>query len=138
MTSGTETTEQSNETADTGEAEERSRETTARGRETTADSRESTTDTGVAAGDPPRVTPRDATGEEPGDSLGWRGWVLVGATVVSFLVVPWAIVFLPGAQGFLASLGLGLRDAYLFLPMVPAVGLGILAVWAAVASRQTD
>lgn len=70
------------------------------------------------------------------DSLGWRGWVVVAALVVSLLVVPWSIVLLPRAQGLLTGLGLGLRDAYLVLPMVPAVGLGVLAVWAAVASRR--
>jgi hypothetical protein len=76
------------------------------------------------------------TGADATESLGWRGWVLVAAVVVAFLVVPWTIVLLPRAQGFLASLGLGLRDAYLVLPMVPAVVLAVLAVWAAVASRR--
>lgn len=78
------------------------------------------------------------SGADSGESLGWRGWVLVAAVVVSFLVVPWTIVLLPRAQGFLASLGLGLRDAYLVLPMVPAVVLAVLSVWAAVASRRTE
>jgi hypothetical protein len=78
------------------------------------------------------------SGADSRESLGWRGWVLVAAVVVSFLVVPWTIVFLPRAQGFLASLGLGLRDAYLVLPMVPAVVLAVLSVWAAVASRRTE
>jgi hypothetical protein len=64
--------------------------------------------------------------------------VLVGALVVSLVVIPWAIVLLPSARGVLGSLGLGLRDAYLVLPMVPALGLGLLAVWAAVASRRAS
>jgi hypothetical protein len=77
-----------------------------------------------------------ATAESVEESFGWRGWVLVGAVVVSFLVIPWTIVLLPRVQGFLASLGLGLREAYLVLPMVPAVGLAVIAVWAALADRR--
>mgnify|MGYP000005855845 CR=1 FL=1 len=74
---------------------------------------------------------------DPGDrSFGWRGWALVGALVVSLLVIPWTIIYLRQAQSFLASLGLGLRDAYLVLPLIPAFGLGALAVWSAVASRR--
>jgi len=82
-----------------------------------------------------RTTPDGRTADQP-TSLGWRGWVLVGALVVSFLVVPWAIILLPRAQGFLGSVGLGWRDAYLVLPLIPALGLGVLAVWAAVAARR--
>lgn len=90
---------------------------------------------GAGATNDPRARPERAP-TAARESLGWRGWVLVAALVVSFVVIPWTIVFLPQAQGFLSSLGLGLRDAYLFLPMIPAVGLGVLAVWAAVASRR--
>ena len=85
---------------------------------------------------PRRSTGADEENEATEESLGWRGWVLVGALIVSMVVIPWTIIALPRAQGFLASLGLGWRDAYLFLPMVPAVGLGLLSVWAAVASRR--
>ena len=66
----------------------------------------------------------------------WRGWLLVGVIVVSFLGVPVAILFLPQAQGLIASLGLTLRDAYLVLPLVPAFLLGAVAVWAAVRTRS--
>ena len=79
-----------------------------------------------------------AVASSAGEGLGWRGWVLVGWLVVTMVVVPWSLVFLPELQGFVESLGLGLRDAYLVLPMVPALGLGLLAVWAAVRSRQSD
>jgi len=72
-----------------------------------------------------------------GEGLGWRGWILVGWLVVAMVVVPWSLVFLPEFQGVVESIGLGLRDAYLVLPMVPALGLGALAVWAAVRSRQS-
>lgn len=72
----------------------------------------------------------------PDDDFDWRGWLLVGTIVVAFLVVPTAVLFLPQAQGFIRSLGLTLRDAYLVLPLVPAFLLGATAVWAAVRSRS--
>jgi len=62
--------------------------------------------------------------------FGWRGWVLVGFLVVALVLVPGALYFLPRAQGVATSLGLSLRDAYLVLPLVPALVLGGLAVWA--------
>lgn len=65
----------------------------------------------------------------------WRGWALVGAIVLAFLVVPGMILYLPAAQGVIQSFGLTVRDAYLFLPLIPAFGLGLIAVWSAVRSR---
>ncbi|WP_254840457.1 hypothetical protein [Natronomonas marina] len=57
----------------------------------------------------------------------WRGWVLVGAVFVAFLVVP-AVIFLYPYVG--PALGLTFYDTYLALPMVPAIVLAALAVWA--------
>lgn len=94
-------------------------------------------ETDTDAPDGEGVSPVKAA-EESGGGLGWPGWVLVGGLVVAMVLVPWAIVFLPAIQGALGSLGLGLRDAYLVLPMIPAVGLGVLAVWAAVAYRRRE
>lgn len=65
----------------------------------------------------------------------WRGWALVGAIVVAFLVVPAAILYLPSARGLVGSLGLTVRDAYLVLPLLPAFGLGAIAVWSAMHAR---
>lgn len=94
----------------------------------------------------------DRTADRPGDgsasnrpayappadeSFDWRGWVLVGLVFVCFLVIPGAILLLPAARGFLGSLGLSLRDAYLTLPLVPALLLGAVAVWSALASRRS-
>lgn len=78
--------------------------------------------------------PRKLAAEE--QSFGWRGWVLVGALVVSFLVVPWALILLPTAQGTVTGLGLSWRDTYLVVPLVPAVVLGLLGVWTALKSRS--
>jgi hypothetical protein len=86
----------------------------------------------------PAPSPESPTEPEDSDGLGRHGWVLVGGLLVAMVLVPWAVVFLPQMQGFLGSLGLGVRDAYLVLPMVPALGLGILAVWAAIAYRRRE
>jgi len=72
------------------------------------------------------------------EAFDWRGWVLVGVVVVSFLVVPGMILYLPHAQSFVESLGLTLRAAYLALPMIPAILLGATAVWAAVRARTAE
>lgn len=66
----------------------------------------------------------------------WRGWTLVGAVLIAFFVVPLAILYLPAARGLIRSIGLTVRDGYLVLPLLPAFGLGALAVWSAVRSRS--
>lgn len=71
------------------------------------------------------------------DDFGTEGWVLVGMIVLGFLVIPVAILALPAAQGFVRSLGLTLRAAYLALPLVPAFLLGAIAVWSALRSRRS-
>jgi hypothetical protein len=69
--------------------------------------------------------------------FGLRGWGLVVALVVALVVIPWTIIGIPQAQGLLETLPLGYRDAYLVLPFVPAVFLGALGVWTALANRRT-
>jgi hypothetical protein len=81
---------------------------------------------------PPRYAPPSR------EQFDWRGWVLVAVVVLSFLAIPGAILYLPQAQGAVESLGLTLRDAYLALPMIPALLLGATAVWAAVRARTDD
>lgn len=80
----------------------------------------------------PSGEPPDAAAER---TFGWRGWVLVAALVFAFLVVPVALLALPHAREFVGRLGLTWWDAYLVLPLVPAVLLGVVAVWSAVRSR---
>lgn len=81
------------------------------------------------SGEPPGRGDRDRDRE-----FGWRGWVLVGTLVVSLLVVPATLLVVPHARAALATLGLTRRQAYLVLPLVPALGLGAVAVWSAVRS----
>ncbi|WP_276272856.1 hypothetical protein [Haloarcula litorea] len=99
------------------------------GEDPTADS---STDDGHVhrpSGEPPRRA-------DPSDEFGWEGWALVATVVVGFLVVPAALLVLPAAQGFVRSLGLTLRAAYLALPLVPAFLLGAVAVWSALRARR--
>ena len=62
-------------------------------------------------------------------AFGWRGWLLVGVLVVSFLVIPILVTLRPIWL-------VGFRTTYLVLPMIPAVLLGAVAVWSAVNSRR--
>jgi len=57
----------------------------------------------------------------------WRGWALVAAIFVAFLVIPTVIYLYPRVP---TRFGLSFWNAYLALPMIPAVVLGLLAVWA--------
>jgi hypothetical protein len=80
-----------------------------------------------------RRTRRAASDGEPraGDrEFGWRGWVLVGMLFVALVVVPVLLYFVPRARWLVASLGLGYRDAFLVFPLLPAIVLALLAVWA--------
>jgi hypothetical protein len=86
------------------------------------------TDTG------PRTTKAYLAGDESPDEqdFGRRGWMLVGMLFIAFAVVPATILYLPQARPLITSLGLTYRDAYLVLPLVPALVLGAMAVWTAV------
>lgn len=81
------------------------------------------------SGEPPRKPAAD-------DEFGWRGWVVVAVLVFAFLLVPWALILLPTAQSGIGALGLSWRDTYLALPMIPALLLGALGVWTALAARR--
>ncbi|MFC4357507.1 hypothetical protein ACFO0N_06025 [Halobium salinum] len=71
-------------------------------------------------------------GAEPG-GFGRAGWLLVVAVVLSTLVVPGLIYLFPAAP---ASLGLPFLATYLALPMVPAVLLGLVAVWTMTGAKR--
>lgn len=91
-------------------------------------------------GDPGRKsrTTRAYVADEapPESSFGRRGWLLVAALFVAFVVVPGFILYIPYSGDLIGTLGLTYRDAYLVLPLVPALLLGALAVWIAVGSRR--
>ncbi|WP_254535408.1 hypothetical protein [Halomarina litorea] len=76
----------------------------------------------------------DAARDTANNEFGARGWGLVAALLVAFVAVPATILYIPYSGDVIASLGLTYRDAYLVLPLLPALGLGALAVWVAVGS----
>ena len=81
----------------------------------------------------PSGRPAAGPDEKPrgGDrEFGVRGWLLVAMLFVALVVVPVLLYFVPRARWLTASLGLGYRDAFLVLPLVPALVLAALAVWA--------
>jgi hypothetical protein len=70
----------------------------------------------------------DASGPDGSDEpdhrnggLGTRGVVLVGVLLFAFLLAPGAIYWRPPQLPFLV--------AFLVLPLVPAIVLGLVAVW---------
>jgi len=99
-------------------------------------------DTGESSGASANQTEHRQTGRptsvEPAEEMDWRGWLLVGAVLICFLVIPVLILFIPQAQSLLGSLGLTRRQAYLAMPMIPAILLGLTAVWAALRTQLPD
>ena len=72
----------------------------------------------------------DAASDDPGAparppedrEFGWRGWVVVATVFFAFVVVPAVVIVNPLVVPYRASL--------LALPMLPAILLGLVAVWA--------
>ena len=60
----------------------------------------------------------------------WRVWTLVGMVILAFIVAPAAIYWLAASGESLAMLGLTWRDTFLVVPFVPALVLGLTAIWA--------
>ena len=78
------------------------------------------------ASDPGSADDESLTGVHPtavDREFGWRGWVLVGVILVAFVIAPAAVYFYPpDASGYLFAL--------IIFPLLPAVVLGLAAVWA--------
>lgn len=83
-----------------------------------------------ADGESPRASP-----DGDADGFGAKGWVLVGILVFSVLIVPGIIYLYPAAPG---EAGLSFVVAMLVLPMVPAVLLGLTAVWSMTAASHDE
>ena len=73
---------------------------------------------------------------ETPETIDRRGWLLVAAVVVSFVVMPLVVYFIPELHWFIAALGLSQRQAYILFPMLPALVLGLVAVWASFGLRS--
>ncbi|MFB6096256.1 MAG: hypothetical protein ABEJ74_02575 [Haloferacaceae archaeon] len=66
------------------------------------------------------------------DGFGRRGWILVGVVFLATIVVPGIIYLFPAVPG---EAGLPFIAAMLVLPMLPAVVLGLAAVWSMTAAN---
>ena len=66
------------------------------------------------------------------DDVDRRGWLLVALVVLSVLVIPLFVLYIPEAHWLIGRLGFSQRQAYIVFPMIPAVLLGLTAVWATV------
>lgn len=72
-----------------------------------------------------RHEPEDAA---PESDLSQRAqWLLVAVLFVCGIAAP-AYIYWVGAGSF----GLGFRDTYLAIPMIPAILMGLVGVWTAV------
>ncbi len=80
----------------------------------------------------PRVT-REAQGSGGDEDMGRAGWVLVVVVLLSVLVIPGLIYLYPNAPG---DAGLSFLLALLVLPFLPALLLGLAAVWSMTAGRN--
>gem|GEM_PF-2143806 len=67
-----------------------------------------------------------AGGDAEPDGFGRQGWLLVVGVVVCFLGIPGVVYLKPAVP---AAAGLPFFASFLVLPLLPAVGLGLLAVW---------
>jgi len=80
----------------------------------------------------PAASASDA--EEPAaDGFGRKGWALTAVLFTCVLVIPGVIYLYPYAAGWF---GLPFFATYLALPLVPAVLLGLVAVWSMTAATR--
>lgn len=73
-----------------------------------------------------------ASEPEP-DGFGRKGWALTAALFMCVLVIPGIIYVYPYAAG---ALGFSFFATYLALPLVPALLLGLVAVWSMTAATR--
>ena len=84
---------------------------------------------GDGSGDP------TAADEPAADGFGREGWALTAAIFTCALVIPGIIYVYPYAAGWF---GLPFFATYLALPLVPALLLGLVAVWSMTAATADD
>ena len=84
----------------------------------------------------PAVTEGDVSAGNADWTRGVQVWIVLGALLLAFLIAPWALILFPTVQNSVRMFGLSFRDAYLIVPLIPAIGLGALGVWTALKSRR--
>ena len=75
------------------------------------------------------------TAEPTADGFGRKGWALTAVLFTCVLVIPGIIYLYPYAAGWF---GLPFFATYLALPLVPAVLLGLVAVWSMTAATRNS
>ncbi|WP_281194279.1 hypothetical protein [Halorubrum sp. F4] len=73
------------------------------------------------------------TTEPTADGFGRKGWALTAVLFTCVLVIPGIIYAYPYAAG---AFGFTFFATYLVLPLVPAVLLGLVAVWSMTAATE--
>ena len=96
-----------------------------------ADPEEHTADGSVRAPDTAAAGP-DTVETEP-DGFGRKGWALTAVLFCCVLVIPGIIYVYPYAAG---ALGFPFLATFLALPLVPALLLGLVAVWTMTAASD--
>ncbi|EMA67516.1 hypothetical protein C461_07309 [Halorubrum aidingense JCM 13560] len=85
-------------------------------------------------GDPSSGGPVSGGPDEPdADGFGTRGWALTAVLFTCVLVIPGVIYLYPYAAG---AFGFTFFATYLALPLVPALLLGLVAVWSMTAATR--
>ena len=74
-----------------------------------------------------------ADSEPEADGFGRKGWALTAVLFTCILVIPGIIYVYPYAAG---ALGFSFFATYLALPLIPAVLLGLVAVWSMTAATR--
>lgn len=90
----------------------------------------STSDTDPRNGD----DDTDTGSEKAGAVRGVSGWLVVAVLLLAGIVAP-ALLYWAGQTGDLQSFGLGFKNTYLAVPMVPAILLGSVGIWIALKHR---
>ncbi|MES3162369.1 MAG: hypothetical protein PPP55_12505 [Halorubrum sp.] len=90
--------------------------------------------TSTTDGDGHASDERAEAAAEP-DGFGREGWALTGVLLTCVLVIPGVIYAYPYVAG---SFGLTFFGTYLVLPLIPAVLLGLVAVWSMTAATPEE
>ena len=77
--------------------------------------------------------PAASESELESDGFGRKGWALTAVLFTCVLVIPGIIYVYPYAAG---ALGFSFFSTYLALPLVPALLLGLVAVWSMTAATR--
>jgi len=76
-----------------------------------------------------------ASDDPDADGFGRRGWLLVAAVILATLVIPGVVYLRPSTP---ADAGLSFFAAMLVLPLVPALLLGLTAVWSMSGAARSE